>query len=185
MRFLWAFCVVFLASCSGETAARYAVPLPQPGERIAIAHASVEVRDVSLPTYAASEEVHRERADGALKSSGMVLWADAPERAVSLELSRNLAQLTRARVANEPWPFESYPQARVEVRVEDMVAGNDGLFRLKGQYFVAVARRARERSGLFSLTVPYDQRGGPVAIAAARGQVVLDLAKIIARDGLR
>ena len=35
------------------------------------------------------------------------------------------------------------------------------------------------------LSVPFDPAGGPSAIAAARGQAILDLALFVARNGLR
>jgi uncharacterized lipoprotein YmbA len=185
MKHLWIFGVIFLTACGGSPAARYSVPQPAVDETIRIAYGSVEVRDVSLPTYAAADEIHSETETGALSSSSSVLWADAPERAVSLALSRNLSELTKAKIANEPWPFQSFPQARVEVRIEEMLAGQDGLFRLKGQYFVASTRGNRERSELFELFSSYDPLGAPQSIAAARGQVILDLARDIAKNGLR
>ena len=175
--------VFVLASCGATD--RYPVSAPQVTEQVRIAFNSVEVRDVSLPSYAAADEIHRQDASGKLVSDRSVLWADSPERAVALELSRNLAQLTRARVASEPWPFESFPDARLEVRFESLIAGPDGVFRTSGQYFVGVQDGQRERSGLFDLSVPFAVGGGPQAIAQARGQIVLDLASFIARNGLR
>ncbi|MGB7244222.1 MAG: PqiC family protein [Sulfitobacter sp.] len=177
-----AFCTL-LIGCG--TADRYTVPPPVVTQKIAIAFRSVEVRDVSLPSYAAADEIHQQDATGKLTSSSSVLWADSPERAVALELSRNLARLTSARVASEPWPFEAFPDARLEVRFENMVAGADGIFRISGQYFVGVEGGRRERSGLFELDVPLGPAGGPQAIAAARGQIILNLAEFIAQDGLR
>ena len=185
MKFIWTIGLLALASCGDGPAARYSVPQPQVSETIRISYSSVEIRDVSLPTYAASDEIHREGETGALESSTAVLWADAPARAVSLALSRNLSELTSAKIANEPWPFQSFPQARVEVRVEEMVAGQNGFFRLKGQYFVASTRGNRERSDLFEILTPYQLDAGPQAIAAARGEAILSLAREIAQKGLR
>lgn len=172
-----------LAAC-GATPDRYAVTPPPVTEKQRVAFRAVEVRDVSLPTYAAADEITREDASGKLVSDTSVLWADSPERAVALELSRTLAQLTGARVASQPWPFEAFPDARLEVRFESLLAGADGTFRATGQYFVGVTDGRRERSGLFDLSV---QMAGsaPQDIAAARGQIIADLARFIARDGLR
>lgn len=172
-----------LAAC-GNTE-RFTVTAPPVTETLPIAFNSVEVRDVSLPSYAAADEIHLLQPDGKLISSADVLWADAPERAVALELSRNLTRLTGRRIASEPWPFEAYPTARLEVRFTDLIASATGEFRASGQYFVAVTDGRRERSGLFDLAVPFDPQGGPAAVAGARGQVILDLARFIARDGLR
>lgn len=173
-----------LAAC-GAAPHRYAVTPPPVTERQRIAFASVEVRDVSLPAYAAADEITLLAPDGRLQSSSGVLWADTPGRAVALELSRNLAQLTGARVASEPWPFDALPDARLDIRFETLLAGSDGAFRAIGQYFVATDVPGRERSGMFDLNVAFDPDAGPQAIAAARGQVILDLARFIARNGLR
>jgi uncharacterized lipoprotein YmbA len=173
--------LAFLTACG--TPDRIAVQSPAITETVRIGFASVEVKDVSLPTYASADEVAQQAADGSLVTSS-VLWADAPERAVALELSRNLAKLTQRRIASEPWPFEENPAARLDVRFTDLIAGTDGIFRASGQYFVGVFE-GRERSGIFELTVAYDPAGGPAAIARARGQIVLDLAKFVAREGLR
>lgn len=180
-------CLAFglLAGC-GSDAMRYPVPpAPAPAERVGIAYRSVEVLQVSLPTYAASEEIFVRGADGALTSSADLLWADDPSRAVTLELTRHLSQITGAQVAPEPWPFLDRAAARVDVRVEDMYAAADGRFILTGQYFAAAEAGGRDRSALFSLSAPVAGEGGTAAIAAARGQVVRDLAAEIARKGLR
>ncbi len=173
-----------LAACTG-TAERYAVPAPGVNERQRIAFRALEVREVSLPAYAAADEISLQDDAGRLVSDGAVLWADTPNRAIALELTRHIAQLSGARVASSPWPFESFPDARLDLRFESLVAGNDGQFRAKGQYFVAVAEGGRERSGLFDLSVAYDPAAGPGAIAAARGQIILDLARFVVRNGLR
>ena len=67
---------LLLAACG--SAERFAVSTPPVTEKVRIAFSSVEVRDVSLPSYAAADEIHLQAADGTLKSSSDVLWADAP-----------------------------------------------------------------------------------------------------------
>jgi len=173
-----------LVACGGASD-RYAAEPPQVTQTQRIAFRAIEVREVSLPAYAASDEISVQTADGRLVSDGAVLWADTPNRSVSLEISRNLAQITGARVASNPWPFEAFPDARLDLRFERLVAGEDGQFRATGQYFVAVSDGRRERSGLFDLAVPFDPAAGPGAIAAARAQIILDLAAYLARNGLR
>lgn len=179
-----AFGMVVLVGACGN-AERFTVSPPAITEKVAIAFASVEVRDVSLPSYAAADEITVQGADGTLTSTSDILWADAPERAIALELSQNLARLTGRRIASEPWPFEAFPDARLEVRFAELVASSAGTFRTSGQYFVAVEDGRRERSGLFDLDVDFDPDGGPNAIARARGQLILDLSTYIARNGLR
>jgi uncharacterized lipoprotein YmbA len=175
---------LILAAC-GAAPDRYAVTPPDVTQKLRIGFGAVEVRDVSLPAYAAADEIAIQDADGKLVTSGVALWADTPERAVALELARNLAKLSSARVASEPWPFEAFPDARLEVRFESLVAQSDGQFRAVGQYFVGVSDGRRERSGLFDLSVPFESTGGPQAVAKARGQIILDLAADIASKGLK
>ena len=173
--------LALLVACGAP--ARIAVQPPAISETLSIGFSSVEVKDVSLPSYAAADEIAQQAPDGTLITS-KVLWADSPDRAIGLELSRNLARLTRKRIASEPWPFEEAASATLAVRFAELVAGTDGVFRASGQYFVGVYQ-GRERSGLFELSVVYDPKGGPAAIAQARGQIILDLAKFLASNGLR
>ncbi|MEO1139877.1 MAG: ABC-type transport auxiliary lipoprotein family protein [Pseudomonadota bacterium] len=175
----------FVLVACGTMPDRYAVIPPDVTETVRISFRTVEIRDVSLPSFAAADEIAIQEADGKLVTDSDILWADAPERAVALELARNLARLSRARVAPEPWPFEALPDARVDIRFENLVARVEGQFRASGQYFVGAEDSRRERSGLFDLAVSYDPEGGLPALARARGQVILDLATLIARDGLR
>ncbi|TCP41827.1 PqiC family protein [Rhodovulum marinum] len=174
-----------LAACSASPA-RYTVPeVEVAGPRVPSIYGTVALREVALPAYAASEEIHFRGPDGALASAPDVLWADDPTRAITGDLARALGRITGATVAAEPWPFFDRPAATVEIRVSDMLAEADGRFRLTGQYFVAPETGRRTRSGSFALEAPIAAPGGPAPIAAARGQAVRDLATLIARDGLR
>ncbi len=178
---------VFLAGCSDTTGPlRYPVPVVKPTEKVRINYRAVEVREVSLPEYAALSEMAVETPEGGIATSKARLWADNPVRSVTLELSRNLGQITGATVASEPWPFESYPDARVEVRIEEMLTDRQNRFRLSGQYFVGPTEGSgRARARVFDLSVPISDIADPIAMAAARGQIISDLALLIARDGLR
>ncbi|WP_300038358.1 ABC-type transport auxiliary lipoprotein family protein [uncultured Roseobacter sp.] len=186
MKYLAVCCAIIagLAACA-PAPDRYAVPVVAPGIQQRIAFRAVEVREVSLPAYAAADEIALEDETGRVVSDGAVLWADTPGRAVALEFSRNLAQITGARVASAPWPFETFADAMLDLRFERLVAGADGQFRASGQYFVGVPDGRRERSGLFDLSAAFDPLGGPAAIAAARAEVIAELAGFIARNGLR
>lgn len=172
-----------LLSCSAP-ATLYSTDAPTPQDRIAIGFASVEVRDVSLPTYAASDVIAIEGPDGVLLNDETLRWADEPERAVALELTRQLVQLSGARIASEPWPFEEFPDAELSLRFETFLPRANGQFEAKGQYFVSTYDGTGDASGLFDLSVPYDLARGPAAIAEARGVLVLELAELIAREGL-
>ena len=80
--------VALLAAC-GQSPVRYAsAPVPS-GERISIGVSRLEVRDVSLPAYARSEEIWRETEGGALESDASVLWADEPERDRASQLDQD------------------------------------------------------------------------------------------------
>lgn len=175
--------LMFLAGCGeGERL----LPAPQVGaaERVASRFASIEVREVSLPAHAASEEIYVEAEGGGLTASEL-LWADDPTRAVTLAMSRNLAEITGARVAPEPWPFDGFPAARVDVRVERFLSSQAGVLTLAGQYFVAdLESGERDRARLFSLTAPLASTATPAAAAEARARLVAELALKIARDGL-
>lgn len=171
-----------LAAC-GPAPMRYAAPQVPSGDRIPIGVSRLEVREVSLPSYAQGEEIWRETETGAIEADKASLWADDPARGVTLELSRHLAATTGASVAAEPWPFEDLPEARLYLRVEEMVAGADGTFRMSGQYFVARLTGGREVSGTFAVRAPIPGEGGPQAIAAARAAAVRDLSRLVADRG--
>lgn len=182
-RFLLA-AFVALAACSGPPAERFAVPLASAGDRIAVGVRSVELVEVSLPTYARSEEIWQETAAGALLSDPKMLWADEPTRGVTHALSRQLTEITGARVAAEPWPFEEPADARLEVRIDEMVAGADGRFRLAGTFYTTRRSGARDRVEAFGIAAPIVPESGPRGIAAARAEAVRDLARRIAAAGL-
>lgn len=181
---LAALSLVLLAACSGPPAQRFAVPAVGAGERIGIGVRSLEVVEVSLPTYARSEEIWRETPGGALESDPKTLWADEPTRGMTQELSRQLSALTGARVAAEPWPFDEPAAARLEVRVDEMVAGADGRFRLSGQFYTTRRSGDRDRATAFAVSAPIAPESGARGIAAARGLAVRDLARKIAASGL-
>ena len=183
MRFLLPALLLVVAGCNPTLPQRVPMPLAEPGARVAIPARSVEVRAVSLPSYATQEEIWRETPTGSLVADPQLLWADEPVRATTLALAGQLAALTRARVAAEPWPFESLPQARLEVRFDTMVAGADDRFRVAGAYYSSRLDVERDRSGAFDIAVPIAPESGAPGIAAARAAVLRDLARLIAEDG--
>ncbi len=142
---------------------------------------SAMVRTVSLPTYAAAEEVAFETATGLIASSPDVLWADDPERAVTLVLTRNLADILNTDVGPDPWPFVGLADVAIDVRVERMLAGTDGMFRLEGQFYVGGdAIDFRNSAHTFAIATPMpDQSLG--SIAAAQATALLSLSEDIAR----
>jgi len=175
--------IILLATLAACSTPERLVLAPQVSvtEKIPSTFASIEVAEVSLPTYAASDEIAVVE-DGALVLSG-VLWADDPTRAVSLALARNIKEITGARVASEPWPFDLNPEARVDVRVEQLLV-SDGTLRLSGQYFVAdLDGRGRDHAHVFDLSRPLTDLSASSA-AAERTALLAELAREIARDAL-
>ncbi|SLN68179.1 PqiC family protein [Roseisalinus antarcticus] len=173
---------VLLGGCAKEV--RYTVPQAEPEVRVASIYSSVEVVEVTLPDYAAAEDIYLLQPDGGISALGP-LWADDPARAVTLQLSRDLGAIIGRNVAPEPWPFRSFADARLDVRMEEFVATSNGTFRIAGQYFVAPESGGRDRAGQFSIEVPLAAQDSPGAIAAARSQAVATLAAQVARNGLR
>ncbi|KAA9007809.1 PqiC family protein [Histidinibacterium aquaticum] len=175
--------LLLAAACGTDT--RYAVPaVDTPTERVPSAFASLEVVEVTLPTYAASEDIYLQDAGGGLEPLGP-LWADDPARAVTLQLSRDLQRITGALVAPDPWPFRDFPAARLDVRLEEFVATASGGFLIAGQYFVAPEEGGGDAAGRFAIEVPLAERESAAAIATARSAAVTRLATEIARAGLR
>ncbi|MBT8424506.1 MAG: PqiC family protein [Silicimonas sp.] len=183
MKYAATFALLLLTACGGDE--RFiASPQVTPTERVSSRFASVELREVSLPEYAAREEIYVETAEGSLTASDL-FWADNPTRAVTLALSRNLAEITRVPVAPEPWPFDATPDGRVDVRVERFLRAPDGSLVLTGQYFVAdMAGRGRDKARLFTLSEPLPDGAPPAVAATARARLVAALAVRIAKDGL-
>ncbi|WOI55614.1 membrane integrity-associated transporter subunit PqiC [Palleronia sp. LCG004] len=173
-----------LLSACGGTQLRYELPEVAETAQIPVSYGSVEIRDVSLPTYAQQDIIYVEDEDGALVGDTDLLWADDPQRAFTEGLAFRLAALTRARVASEPWPFYENPDARIEVRFSRALPENTGRYRIAGQYFVAsVDGERRDTARRFDLSAPIVTPTSP-AIAAAKAEVIDQLAQLIARDGL-
>lgn len=175
--------LTLLAACSADPVLYPTPPVPA-GDRIAVFASSVEVREVTLPLYAEAEEIYLGVPGGGIAELEGARWADDPRRAVTLELAAALGAATGARVAAEPWPYQSLPEASVTVRAAQMLAGPDPVFRLSGQWATGDRDGERERSGAFHVAVPVDPEGGSAAIAAARAVAVRDLARLIAARGL-
>lgn len=169
-----------LVACSGPTNRVELTPLSSDLELRAAVSTAV-VRSVSLPSYAAAEEISVESPEGLITTDGAVLWADDPERATTLTITRHLNEILSATVGPDPWPFAGIPDVAIEVRVEEMLAGNDGMFTLRGQYFIGgdgIDYPNRARS--FAFTAPLVGEGLN-GVALAQSQVTLELAEDIAR----
>ena len=145
----------------------------------------IEVLAISLPAYAQTEEIFFRDASGAIIPFGP-LWADEPERGLTLDIVRELRAVTNRLVAPDPWPFRDRADVRVDVRLDVFLATAAGTFRIAGQVFVAPEEAVgRDRARRFEIEVPVGEISSAASIASARAAAVRELAVIIARDGLR
>lgn len=178
-RLIAVFACIGLAGCGGPSAQVLLAP-PPPDARVPALVGSLEVRDVSLPRYAASDDLVVLDDDGLLQTVSGAVWADTPERSMTLALADALGAITGARVAAEPWPFAQAPAAQVTVRVSQLLATANGALRLKGHYAIApVNSGLADRSGQFDISVPVTDTA-PAALAEAHGRAVSALAGQIA-----
>ncbi len=168
-----------LAACSPLSDRIALSPLPSALELRPLV-GSAMVRTISLPTYAAAEEIAFETADGRIVIREDVLWADEPERAITLVLTRTLSDILNTDVGPDPWPFVGLPDVSVDVRVERMLGGLDGTFELNGQFFVA-SEGAPFRDSTHSFEIAQPMRDASVtSISAAQSAALLELAEQIA-----
>lgn len=181
MRHVIGFLVICILSACSAPDQYIASPKLSAEERIASRFSSIEVAEISLPSYAARDEIMA--TDGTRLVLSDTLWPDEPTRAMTLGLARHLSEITGARVASEPWPFDGFAKARVEVRVEDLNVATDAL-RLTGQYYIVdLDERGRDRARLFDLTTPLAD-STVASVAQGRARLLLDLAVLIAGEGL-
>lgn len=169
-----------LAGC-GSDPALYLVEPPAPAKAVRIAVSSIEVKDTTLPSYAEASEIAYESEDGSVRTVADTLWADDPTRAFTSSLVSHLSRATTARVAAEPWPLETWPQAELTVRVDKMLARANGNFQLSGQFALSSPDGViSDRMRSFDIQVPLTGEGSP-AIANATGRAIAQLgAEIIA-----
>lgn len=169
-----------LISC-GDTNARFpiATGVEAPVTKARVAVRTIEVRDVSLPAYAAASEIVVEQASGALSVVPKSIWADDPVRGVTGALARSLDLRSTASVASEPWPLAEPADVRLEVRIDRMIAKMDGDFELSGQFAIAAPDGAiRESVQRFSVAAPM-ANNSPAAVAQATGVAIENLANEI------
>jgi len=142
---------------------------------------SAMVRTVILPTYAELEEVAFETPSGLIAIDENVLWADMPDRAVTLNIAQSLADILNAQVGPDPWPFVGLPDIAIDIRVARMLAGADGVFRLTGQYYIGGDGIDFPNSTrAFEITKPMPDQSLQ-AIATAQAAALLTLSEQIAR----
>lgn len=171
-----------LAACSNpEKTARFLIDPPAVSAQVPNRLGTAELKDVSLPEYASDQEVMWQTADGAVRSTPDNLWADNPQRGFTMALAREISNVSGATVIGEPWPLAEPPQRVLEVRVETALAQANGLYRLRGRYFVSDQDNGgTNHARSFDISVPLTQPDQPAAIAAALSQSITILAQQIA-----
>ncbi|NJM84651.1 MAG: membrane integrity-associated transporter subunit PqiC, partial [Tabrizicola sp.] len=164
-----------LAGC-GDNNARFEIAPTVATAEASLRVGSIEVRDVSLPAYAAASEIVAEDADGALRPLEKAVWADDPGRAVTGALARSLDLKSTATVAAEPWPLADDPDLRLDLRIDQMIARANGSFEMTGQYALASPNgTARETIQRFAINVPLVNTA-PATVATAAGAAIDRLA---------
>lgn len=170
-----------LTACS-DNKARYVIAPEAETSQLRLRVSTIEVQDVSLPTYASATELVAADDAGALRPVSKSIWADDPVRAVTGALARSLEAKSTATVAAEPWPLSEPAQARLIVRVDQMVATADGRFTFAGQFALSSSTGTlREGLHRFEIFVPMVD-GSPANVADATGKAVGELAdQVIAK----
>lgn len=169
-----------LAACSGSTT-RLDMSQVSSTLDLRAAVSSAMVRTVSLPTYAAAEELSFETPEGLIISDETVLWADDPARAVTLAVARTMGEILKADVGPDPWPFVGLPDVAIDVRVSRMVTNAAGVFELEGQYFIGGDGIDYPRSTTaFAIAKPLTGEGA-AGIADAQARAIVALSEEIAR----
>lgn len=170
--------ITALSAC-GDNKARFVIPAEDGATETRLRVSSIEVRDVSLPAYAAASEIVVEDSDGSLRPVAKALWADDPQRAITGALARSLDVRSTANVSAEPWPLSEGADVRLEVRVGQMIARADGVFSMTGQFAIS-SQSGAVADGLqrFSIDVPLTDTS-PASVAVATGKAIDALAEQI------
>ena len=173
---------LLLSGCGffAEPEGRYLIEPQASSGKVRVAAGSIEVRDVSLPAYAAEADILAESPDGALYSQESSLWADDPVRGVTSALVRVLSDGTTATVAAEPWPLTEPADVRLDVRVGQMYARANGIFEMTGQFAVASPDEITgEFVRTFEIRVPMAGEGSG-AVARAQSAAIGELGRLVA-----
>ena len=172
--------LILLAGCSGNNE-MYLLKPAQSAAALPNKLGRVEVMQVALPDYAVASEITIQDKEGVLRAQSKKLWADKPVNAITQMIADQIAAQSKATAIVEPWPLSEPADRRLEVRISQIYAGNDGQFHLRGQYFVApTGGQGADIMRRFDLSVPLAD-DGLAAVAQAELQALQDLARNIAQ----
>ena len=169
-----------LAACSAPLE-RLAMTSVQSALELRPLVSSVMVREVTLPTYAAAEEIAFEGPNGLIASNDDILWADDPARSITIAIIRNMTDILNTDVGPDPWPFVELPDVAVDIQIERILARADGTFQLTGQFFVGGdGTPFRNSANDFSISTPMGDQSLS-SIATAQANAVLELSEQISK----
>lgn len=171
-------CLVSLLAACGGNEDLYLIGTNTSAGETRVSTRSIEVKEVTLPAYAAASEIAYQTPEGALKTAKGVLWAEEPRAAVTRIIAERLDTGTTANAAAEPWPLLDGPDTTVTVRIDRMVARADGQFELSGQ-FATSSFNGRDRLRRFSILQPLAD-SSPATIATTTGAALAELSGQIA-----
>lgn len=173
--------LLVLAGCGGN-APRFLIEPPAPERHFDVPYGRIELREVSLPSYAAAPDIVAQGEGGDLRNVSDALWADDPVRGVTMALARSLDEASDAVVAAEPWPLDVPADLRIDVRIEQMFARSDGQFELTGNYaYYAPEGFGRGVLRRFSVTAPITGEGARGVADAAGSALALLAREILSR----
>lgn len=173
--------ILFLAACVSEDRDRFLIEAASSSEKIKTDARTISVTKISLPTYATETGIFTQNETGAIVAIPKADWADDTERAMRLFLVRDLAAISGAEVASDPWPLGGIPEAEVRVDVEQMLVDNKRTMRLSGQF--SVRRDIAESRSLirqFDITTQAAS-SSPADVVKAHGVAWQELAQTIAK----
>lgn len=177
---LFAFALVAALAACGANSDMYLISSTVPQTKARVSTRSIEVKEVTLPAYAAGSEMVYQTSEGALKTAKGVLWAEEPRAAVTRIIAEQLDAGTTAQVAAEPWPLLDSPNTTLDLRIDRMVARADGQFELSGQYAISSFSGGRDTLRRFTILQPILDTA-PATIAAATGAALAQLATEISQ----
>lgn len=127
----------FALNACGEATESYLMPNVADVKARSTVVRSIEVTRFDLPSYAEDSQISIRAADGVVRPQSGAFWADAPDRALAEMLSAGLDKALSAQVVSEPWPFNSDPDVKVEVKVRDLIGSEQGMLSFVGQYAIS------------------------------------------------